>query len=104
MVKQTIFYLALSIIVVVFAHYFAVGILQVDHLHTWLNLKASTVFSHSIIGLTVQQVIVLMALPLVIAGVPALTYKLVKGGSMPYFLNVVWLVWLIVVLSKIAIQ
>lgn len=104
MFKQTIFYLALSIVVVIFSRYFALGIIQIDQVYTWLNLKLSTVFSHSLVGLTVQQIIVLMMLPIVIAGVPALTYKLVKGGTMPYFLNVVWLVWLVVVLSKVAIQ
>ncbi len=104
MYKQTLFYLALSLIVVLFSRYFAIGIIKIEHLHTWLNLKMSTVFSNSLVGLTVQQVIVLMMLPIVIAGVPALTYKLVKGGSMPYFLNFVWLVWLVVVLSSVAIQ
>lgn len=104
MLKQTIFYLALSILVVVFARYFALGIIHIDHIYTWLNLKISTVFSNSFMGLTVQQIIVLMALPIVVAGVPALTYKVVKGGTMPYFLNVVWFVWLVVVLSKITIQ
>jgi len=104
MLKQIIFYLALSVLVVVFSSYFAMGIIKIDHLYIWLNLKLSSVFSHSTAGLTVQQVIVLMSLPLVVAGIPALAYRVVKGGNMPYFLNAVWLVWLIVVLSKVAIQ
>lgn len=103
MFKQTIFYLALSILVVIFSRYFAIGIIQIDQFYTWLNLKLSSVFSNSIVGLTVQQIIILMMLPIVVAGIPALTYRLVKGDSMPYFLNVIWLVWLIVVLSRVAI-
>ncbi|AGH53452.1 hypothetical protein LPE509_01361 [Legionella pneumophila subsp. pneumophila LPE509] len=45
-----------------------------------------------------------MLLPIIIAGIPALIYRALKGKDMPHFIAIVWIIWTIIVLSDILIR
>ncbi len=104
MLKQGIIYLVLSILVVVFAWYFHLIVVYIATFFTYLNLQLSPVFSPVGIGPVIRKVIVLVFLPLMIASIPALAYRAIKGKKMPYFMESTWLLWLIIVLGNIIIR
>lgn len=104
MLKQSIIYLTLSILVVLFAEYAHLFIVYLDMLYTYINLKLAPVFSNTDLGVMIRRVFSLVLIPVVIASIPALFYRLIKGKNMPYFIEITWLLWLVIVLSKILIQ
>lgn len=104
MIKQSLIYLALSILVVLFATYVHVLIVYLDFAYTFITIKLAPVFSSSPLGSLFRQVLSLVLLPIVIAGIPALIYRAIKGHMMPYFMEITWFLWLIIVLSKVLIR
>lgn len=104
MIKQSLIYLALSILIVLFAEYAHLMIVYIDVLYTWVNIKLAPVFSSSHTGTIIRNVFCLVFIPVTIAGIPALGYRLAKGKTMPYFIEITWLIWLVVVLSKVLIH
>jgi len=104
MLKQAILYILLSIVVVIFAKYLHILVVYIDTIFTYLSIKLAPVFSKTALGLVIRKTIVLILLPVIIVGIPALIYRAVKGKQMPYFIAVTWLVWLIIVISNILIS
>ncbi len=102
--RQTLIYLLLSIIVVIFSQYVHLMIVYIDMFYTYINLKMAPVFSNSETGIMIRKVISLVLLPVVIAAIPALIYRAIKGKQMTYFLEVTWFLWLVLVLSKVLIR
>lgn len=104
MLKQGLIYLLLSILVVLFAKYTHLIIVYIDMVYTIINVKLAPIFSNSDTGIMIRKVISLVLLPVLIAAIPALIYRVIKGGQMPYFFEITWLLWLIIVLSKVLIH
>lgn len=103
MLKKTLIYLALSIFVVVFARYMHVLVVYLDISYTYVNLKLAPLFSNSDGGVLLRSVIILTLLPIIITAIPALIYRFLKGGLMPYYFEATWMIWLLIVVSKIII-
>ncbi len=104
MVRQSLVYLLLSIIIVVFAQYAHLLVVYIDMFFTYINVQLTPVFSQTGWGLMIRKIIVLMLLPILIAAVPALIYRGVKGKEMPHFIAIIWISWVIIVISDILIQ
>lgn len=104
MLKQSSIYLTLSILIVLFATYAHLAIVYVDMFYTWVTIKLTPLFSGISYGILIRNVLSLMLLPVMIAGIPALIYQAIKRQKMPYFIEIVWVLWLIIVLSKVLIQ
>jgi len=104
MLRQTLIYLLLSVVVVLFARYAQLLVVYIDLFFAFINLKLAPVFSQTGVGLLIRKVIVLMLIPITIACIPALTYRVVKGRDMPHFISLTWIIWSIIVLSDILIQ
>lgn len=104
LLRQTLIYFILSILAILFASYAQLLIVYIDLTYTYINLKLSPIFSTSNLGISIRNLLTLILIPVVIAAVPALFYRLIKGRHMPYFIEVTWLLWLILVLSKVIIQ
>lgn len=104
MLKQSIIYLLLSILVVVFAQYVHLLIVYIDMVYTFINVQLAPIFSNSSVGIMIRKVISLVFLPIIIAAIPALIYRAIKGKHMPYFLELTWFLWLVIVLSKVLIR
>jgi len=71
---------------------------------TYVNIKLTPVFSHTGWGILLRKILVLMILPLIIAAIPALIYRVIKGHEMPHFMATVWVIWTVIVLSDILIR
>ena len=80
MLRQSLFYLLLSILIVVFAKYAHLLIVYIDLFFTHINLKLTPVFSQTGWGLVIRKMIVLMVLHIIIAGIPALIGRLLSSA------------------------
>ncbi|HRD70119.1 MAG: hypothetical protein Q8M40_00735 [Legionella sp.] len=104
MLRQSLIYLLLSILIVVFAKYAHLLVVYIDMFFTYVNIKLTPVFSHTGWGILLRKILVLMILPLIIAAIPALIYRVIKGHEMPHFMATVWVIWTVIVLSDILIR
>ncbi|WP_028387974.1 hypothetical protein [Legionella fairfieldensis] len=104
MLKQSLIYLLLSILVVIFAKYAHMLLVYIDMFYVFMNLKLAAVFSQSEWGIIIRKVLLLVLIPVLIAAIPALIYRLFKGKEMPYFIELTWCLWLIIVLSTLLIH
>lgn len=104
MLRHSLIYLLLSILIVVFAKYAYLIVVYIDMFFTYVNLKLTPIFSQTGWGLIIRKILVLMLLPIIIAGIPALIYRALKGKDMPHFIAIVWIIWTIIVLSDILIR
>ncbi|HDO8074251.1 hypothetical protein [Legionella pneumophila] len=104
MLRHSLIYLLLSILIVVFAKYAHLIVVYIDMFFTYVNLKLTPIFSQTGWGLIIRKILVLMLLPIIIAGIPALIYRALKGKDMPHFIAIFWIIWTIIVLSDILIR
>jgi len=104
MLRQSIGYLILSIIVVLFAKYAHLLIVYIDMFYTYVNVTLAPVFNNSDLGILIRKILTLVLLPVVIVAIPALIYFAIKGKRMPYFIEITWILWLVIVLSKVLIR
>ncbi|MDP1602898.1 MAG: hypothetical protein Q8M03_06490 [Legionella sp.] len=104
MFRQSIVYLLLSILVVIFAKYIHVIIVYIDLFYSYINLHLSPIFNQGGIGSIISKVLLLVLIPILIAAIPALVYRLIKGKNMPYFIELTWCLWLVIILSNVLIH
>lgn len=103
MLKQAIGYLIISILVVICAKYAHLLIVYVDLFYIYINVTLAPIFSNTDLGILIRKIITLVLLPVFIVGIPALIYYGFKKERMPYFIQITWILWLVIVLSKILI-
>ncbi len=97
-------YLVLSCIVVLLAHYLHLFVLKIDYFYTLLAHQLQPFFSATANGRLFCRIFLLVVIPVIIAAVPALIYRLIKGKDMPYFFELTWCIWLIIMLSTTLIR
>ena len=101
MLKYTFIYLILSLLVVAFSNYIHMLVIYLDILYTQANIHLAPLFSGSHAGILLRGVVCLTLLPICITAIPALIYRAIKGGLIPYYYEATWLIWLVIVISKI---
>lgn len=104
MLQRSIIYLLLSTIVVVFAKYITVLIVYIDLFYAWVNVILSPLFNKGGIGYMISKVLLLVIIPVIIASIPALIYRLINKRTMPGFFELTWCLWLVIVLSNVLIH
>ena len=104
MLRQSLIYLLLSILIVIFAKYAHLIIVYVDVFFTYINFLLTPIFSQTGWGLVIRKILVLTLLPVILAAVPALLYKAIKGKEMPHFFAITWVFWTVIVLSDIIVR
>ena len=104
MLKQSLIYLVLSILIVVFAEYAHLLMVYIVTFYTYVMVKLTPIFSGTPYGLLIRNVVALVLMPVIIAGIPALIYRAIKGHQMPYFIELTWVLWLMIVLGKVLIR
>lgn len=102
--KQSMIYLALSILIVVFSQYVGLAIAYINDIYNALNLFLMPIFSISKVGIFIRNVLILVLMPLLLVGIPAIIYRFIKKKEMPYFFEATWLLWLIITLSNLLIR
>lgn len=104
MLRQGIIYLVLSILIVLFAEYAHLLVVYIVTAYTFVLLKITPIFSSTTYGVMIRNVCSLVIIPVMIAGIPALIYQVIKSRKMPYFIEITWVLWLIIVLAKVLIR
>lgn len=104
MLKQSIIYLILSILVVVFASYVHLLLIYIDLAYVFINIKLAPLLSRISFGPMLRKTLLLVLIPATIAAIPALCYRFIKGKNMPYFIASTWCIWLVLLLSSILIH
>ncbi len=104
MLKQSIAYLILSILIIIFAQYTHLLVIYIVMFYTFITLKLTPLFNGLDNGVMIRNIFSLALLPVIIAGIPALLYRAIKGKHMPGFFEITWILWLIIVLSKVLIR
>ena len=77
MLRHSLIYLILSILVVVFAKYAHLLVVYVDMFFTYVNIKLTPIFSQTGWGLNIRKILILVLLPIIITAIPALIYKVI---------------------------
>lgn len=104
MLKQLAFYILCSILVVLFSHSVHTVIVFIDTLYIQSLLFLNALFSPAGSGFFVLKVLALSAIPILIVGAPALVYRTIQGKTMAYFMPLIWVAWLIIVLSYLLVR
>jgi len=104
MLTQSLLYLLLSILVIVFAKFVHVLVVYFDVIFTFLSVKIAPLFSYFGLGHFTTRVLLLIVIPLLLTGIPALIYYFIKKHKLPYYYEITWCVWLIIALSTVLIH
>jgi len=104
MLKQSLLYLLLSIIVIIFAQYAKLFVLYTDIFYTYVNTLLEPLFGSGFVGEIFRNLFTLVLVPLVMAAIPAALYWLIKRKHMPYFIELTWLLWLMIAVSSYLIR
>src|SRR5437763_17015742 len=107
MLKHVVVIVTSSIVVILGMAYAQTGLEYVISAHEWLSNLLKDVFSTGHIGNLIRELLALLVIPLAIGLLPAVAYWLAKRSWFPYFMEVVWVVWLLqaaalIVLYKVA--
>lgn len=95
MIKQVIAIIALSAGIILSMSYAQQAVQQLLNAHEWISQILTEVFSGGQTGNLLRGLIALMSLPVIVGLVPALIYWAVRRSWFPYFMETVWVVWLV---------
>lgn len=104
MLKQGLIYLGLSILVVLLAKYAQTALIYMDIFYAYVNVKLIPLFNFMGLGFMARRVVLLVLLPVLIIALPAFSYRVIKGKTMPYLLQVTWCLWLTLVMGTVLIR
>jgi hypothetical protein len=100
--KQAILLIIFSIVAMFCQDQLAHVLRFLLHIHNEIESWTTVFFAGSEIGKVIQGIIALVLFPLVIGGVVGLGFWLVKHVSMPHIMSVVWVTWLIMLVTILA--
>ena len=95
MVKQISAILILSILMLSSMAYAQQALEMLVSVHDWIAELLTQIFSGGTAGDMTRKLIALLAVPLLIGLIPVLLYWIVKRSWFPYFMQLVWIVWII---------
>ena len=95
MLKQAIALIALSTAIILSMSYAQQGLQLLLTGHDWISGLLTEVFSAGHAGSLARSLIALVSIPVIVGLIPTLTYWLVRRHWFPYFMEIVWVVWLI---------
>src|SRR5437879_646562 len=95
MIKHILAIIVVSIIVIVGMPYVQQGLHILIAGHDWLSNLLTNVFSGGQAGNITRQLIALLAIPVVVALIPTIIFWLAKRAWFPYFMELVWVIWLV---------
>ena len=87
--------IALSAVVVVFMPQTKQVLEFLLSMHTHVSSMLTEVFSGGNAGNIARGLVALLAVPVIIGLVPSLIYFLVRKKWCPYFMEIVWIIWLV---------
>ena len=103
MLKKFIVLLLLSALIIFAMPYGQQAIQLLLNGHDTLSQLLTDVFSVGHTGNVLRGFISLLAIPLLIGFIPSLLYWIVRKQWFPYFMEIVWIIWLLQVGALLAI-
>jgi hypothetical protein len=95
MLKNIISLIVASLLVLLLAQYLTIGLHWLQTINSDFYNYSKDIFTGKAIGAILRQLIGLLLIPIVLAGIPALLYYAVYRKSMPHFNAVIWILWII---------
>jgi hypothetical protein len=95
MLKNFIVLILLSLAVIFGTKHLHPIILVLVSAHDWISQLLLQVFSGGELGSAVRNLISLILVPLFIGAIPATVYWFSKHRQFPYFMHIVWVMWLL---------
>lgn len=95
MLKQIIALLVLSIVIIFSMSYAQQMVQLLVNAHAWIAQLLTEVFSNGEAGSLARGLIALLSIPLIAGFIPSFIYWLVRRSWFPYFMQIVWVVWLV---------
>ncbi|MES2217457.1 MAG: hypothetical protein V4501_03500 [Pseudomonadota bacterium] len=95
MLKHFIAIILLAVIIILTTPYVHSALEALVAGHNWIVDALKEVFSGGTAGNLLKQLIAALTIPILVALVPAGFYWLARRSWFPYFMLIVWVVWLI---------
>ena len=95
MLKQIIALIALSVAIVLSMSYAQEGLQFLLSAHDWISQLLTDVFSGGQAGNIARGLIALLSVPVLAGLIPTVIYWAVRRHWFPYFMEIVWVIWLI---------
>lgn len=102
MIKQTILIILLSACAIFFKTQLNHLLDSLIYVHNYIAISLHMIFSDDAVGRLIQDMISLLLIPFVCGLVVAIVLWMFKRQAMPHTLSLVWVVWLILVITMIA--
>lgn len=102
MVKQIVLIISLSACVIFFKTQLNHLLEVLIHIHNYIYLSLHMIFSDGNVGRLIQDMISLLLIPFMGGLMVATVFWMFKREAMPHTLGLVWVVWLILVITMIA--
>lgn len=87
--------ISLSIVIILFMSNTQTVLGWVLSAHAWVADGLTQVFSGGQAGDITRQLLALITIPVILSLIPVLIYWLLKRNMFPYFMQVIWVTWLI---------
>ncbi len=95
MLKKTIVLIAVSTIVIFSMSYAQQAVQLLLEAHNWISQLLTDVFSGGEAGNIARGLIALLCIPFLVGLAPTIVYWAAKRHVFPYFMDIVWIVWLV---------
>lgn len=95
MLKQSLFVLLASAIVVLLLTELAYVLFFVSSMHFFIAKQLAKVFAGGMIGNIIRDSIALFIIPFIIALIPSLIYWAATRAQFKYFTPIIWVSWII---------
>lgn len=95
MIKQILAILLLSILVITTMPYAQHALQFIVSAHDWVAGLLTQVFSGGMAGNLIRKLIALLTIPVGISFIPVCVYWLAKRTWFPYFMELIWIIWLV---------
>jgi hypothetical protein len=95
MLKHVLAIIILSIVIILAMPYAQSALHYLVSAHDWLSDLLKEVFSGGQAGNIIRELLALLAIPVAVSLVPIIIYWIAKRSWFPYWMEVIWVVWLI---------
>ncbi len=102
MVKHFILILSLTALGVMFRNELVHALDGLVLIHNYIAQTLHLVFSNDQVGRLIQDMVSLLAIPLVAGFCVAIIFWILKKAAMPHTISVIWVLWLILVTTMLA--
>ncbi len=103
MLKHSLILILLSILIILFTPYAQQGMQWLLAGHDWVANVLTNIFSGGKAGNLLRELLALLCIPIAIALIPSIIYWILRRHWFPYFMQLVWVVWLIQIGGLLAI-